>query len=129
MAIGFLFVSQFAAAGTKEPFKLIHVSDLNGMLKEKDAKVAIFDANTDDTRKKDGIIPGAKLLSSSKKYDTAKMLPSDKSTHLVFYCANEKCMASHAAADRAVHAGYKEVAVLSDGIQGWVKAGQSVEHP
>jgi rhodanese-related sulfurtransferase len=33
-------------------------------------------------------------------------------------------MASHAAARRAVKAGYKNVSVMSDGIVGWKEAGQ-----
>jgi len=37
-------------------------------------------------------------------------------------------MASHAAARRAVAAGYKNVAVMSDGIMGWADQHQSVRH-
>jgi rhodanese-related sulfurtransferase len=37
-------------------------------------------------------------------------------------------MASHAAARRAVAAGYKNVAVMSDGIQGWADMHQAVQH-
>jgi len=112
-----------AAAFAGEKFKLIKAGELASLLEKKDAKVAVFDANNEDTRKKDGVIPGAKLLSDHKGYDVAKTLPSEKDTKLVFYCANEKCMASHKAAERAVGAGYKDVAVMSDGIQGWVKQG------
>jgi rhodanese-related sulfurtransferase len=35
-------------------------------------------------------------------------------------------MASHAAARRAVKAGYKNVYVMADGIVGWKEAGQKV---
>jgi len=34
-------------------------------------------------------------------------------------------MASHAAARRAVKAGYKDVMVMSDGIVGWKEAGHA----
>ena len=37
-------------------------------------------------------------------------------------------MASHEAARRAVAAGYKNVAVMSDGIQGWADLHQPVRH-
>jgi rhodanese-related sulfurtransferase len=37
-------------------------------------------------------------------------------------------MASHEAARRAVAAGYKNVAVMSDGIQGWADMHQPVRH-
>jgi rhodanese-related sulfurtransferase len=114
----------FAIAGEKEPFALIHTSDLATLLKNESAKLAVYDVNTPEVRKENGVIPHAKLLGSSSKYDTAKELPSDRTTKLVFYCANTQCMASHKAADRAVKAGYKDVAVMADGIQGWKSAGQ-----
>jgi rhodanese-related sulfurtransferase len=38
-------------------------------------------------------------------------------------------MASHQAARRAVDAGYTDVSVMSDGIKGWIEAGQSVAKP
>ncbi len=37
-------------------------------------------------------------------------------------------MASHEAARRAVAAGYKNVAVMSDGIMGWADLHQPVRH-
>ncbi len=36
-------------------------------------------------------------------------------------------MASHEAARRAVGMGYAKVLVMTDGIDGWVRAGQPVE--
>jgi len=36
-------------------------------------------------------------------------------------------MASHAAARRAVEAGYTDVSVMADGIVGWKKAGMRAE--
>jgi rhodanese-related sulfurtransferase len=89
----------------------------------------ILDANGDKTRTEDGIIPGAKLLTSSSEYDIARELPAAKDSDLVFYCANTKCMASHSAASRAMNAGYTHVAVLADGIQGWKAAGQQTAKP
>jgi rhodanese-related sulfurtransferase len=38
-------------------------------------------------------------------------------------------MASHAAARRAVKAGYTQVSVMGDGLLGWKKAGQAVAKP
>jgi rhodanese-related sulfurtransferase len=113
-------------AATSEAFNLIHVADLQSMMDNSSQKLAIFDANSTDTRKTEGLIPGAKPLSSSSHYDVAKELPQDKSTTLVFYCANTACTASHAAASRAMNAGFKNVSVLADGIQGWKKSGKPV---
>ena len=93
------------------------------------AKQAVpVDANGQETRTKQGVIPGAVLLTSSSTYDV-KELPADKSSKLVFYCANQKCGASHQAAKRAMENGYTNVAVLPEGIAGWKQAGQPTAKP
>jgi rhodanese-related sulfurtransferase len=123
-----------APAGDKKAettFKMVSVDDvqrgLDGLKKDK-KPFAVFDANGKSTRDAKGIIPTAVLLPSSSSYDLA-LLPKDKATPTVFYCANEKCTASHTAAKRALEAGYSDVAVLSSGIAGWVGAGKATEKP
>lgn len=118
-----LMILGFAiSASASDKFKLIGTSQLSKMLAAKDAKTHVYDANNAETRSKYGSIPGAQLLSSSKDYALTE-LPADKNAALVFYCADTKCMASHKAAERAVTAQYTNVAVFSDGIIGWKKAG------
>jgi rhodanese-related sulfurtransferase len=107
----------------KDNFKLIHSKDLEGMIKTDSKNVFVFDANNEKTRKEFGSVPVAKLLESSGTYDVAKTLPANKTAKLVFYCSNEMCMASHDAAKRAAAAGYTDVSVMADGIQGWAKNG------
>ena len=93
------------------------------------AKAAIpVDANGKETRTKQGVIPGAVLLTSSSSYAVSE-LPADKNAKLVFYCANDKCSASTAAAKRALENGYTNVAVLPEGISGWKQAGQPTAKP
>ena len=111
---------------TEKSFGLINVPTAKVLLADPSAKVALFDANGVEYRKKQGTIPGATLLPSSANYP-ASVLPSDKTAKLIFYCANKKCMASHDAAKRAISLGYYDVAVLSDGIAGWQEAGEPVE--
>lgn len=122
--------SAAAKPAEKEPFKLVGVDDVAAKLeaqkKDKKVQFAVFDANGKETRQKEGVIPTAVLLPSSSEYDLA-LLPKDMATPVVFYCANEKCTASHTAAKRAAAAGHTDVAVLSPGIAGWVKAGKPVE--
>ncbi|MEK7692483.1 MAG: hypothetical protein AAB425_15820, partial [Bdellovibrionota bacterium] len=86
-----------------DPFKTLTITDLVKILKFSGNTFtpAIYDANVESTRENVGLIPGAKLLSSSKSYDLATTLPSDKKAPLVFYCANTQCTASHTAAKRA----------------------------
>ena len=112
-------------AEVADKLPLITVPVLDGMIAKGSAKV--FDANNVGTRQKMGVIPGATLLTDYNSYPLT-VLPADKAAQLVFYCANEQCMASHMAADRATGAGYTNVAVLSAGIAGWVSAGKQVTH-
>jgi len=119
------------APAAADPFKLVSVDDLAKQLDAKKAKtaaVAVFDANSKETRDTAGIIPTSVLLSSVADYDLA-LLPKDKASPVVFYCANEKCTASHTAAKRAATAGHTDVAVLGAGIKGWVAAGKAVDKP
>ena len=114
-------------AFAKTDFKFIRTDDLSNLVEKKSAHFYVFDANNEKTRTESGVIPGAKILDNLKATYVKTELPKDKKAKLVFYCANEQCTASHDAAKTAVKAGYKDVSVLSDGIQGWVKAGKPVE--
>jgi rhodanese-related sulfurtransferase len=89
-------------------------------------EVVPIDANSERTRKKMGIVPGAVLLSDSELFSLSE-LPPDKSKALVFYCANTRCNASHEAAGRALNAGYVNAKVMDEGIAGWVAAGKRVQ--
>ena len=75
------------SADTKVELKELHVADVVA-LQQKGAKPTLLDANGPGFRQKNGVIPGAKLLSSFDKYDVAKELPADKTAPLVFYCVN-----------------------------------------
>jgi rhodanese-related sulfurtransferase len=86
--------------------------------------IAVFDANGEETRRREGIVPGARLLSSSGRFDPATELPASKTTPLVFYCGNTECTASDGAAERAREAGWSDVSVMRAGIAGWRAAGK-----
>src|SRR5258708_35537343 len=73
-----------------DKFQIIHVADLVKLQADPNSHVQVFDANPPSTRERFGVIPGAHLLSSHDKYDVATELPKDKSTKLVFYCADFK---------------------------------------
>ena len=90
----------------------------------KDGKVIMVDANSEKTRKKLGVVPGARLLSSYSDFDV-KELNAKKSDTLVFYCHSEACGAAPAAAKIAADKGFK-VKVMKAGIVGWKKAGHAV---
>ena len=88
------------------------------------AGAVAVDANSERTRKKNGTVPDAIILTSSYKYDLAQ-LPEDKSKDLIFYCSNTNCTASDAAAERASTHGYENVHIMREGIKGWKDAGKA----
>ncbi len=106
-----------------EGFALIHVAELDKWMATEKGTLHIYDANNDKTREKNGIIPGATTLKSANEFSVAT-LPKNKDDKVVFYCANQQCMASHDAAKVAVRSGYNHVYVMADGIEGWKKAGK-----
>jgi len=69
-------------------FQLIHVDDLAKLMGDPNAHVRLFDADGPQVRKTEGMIPGARPLSSDSHYDVAEELPSNKNAKLVFYCHN-----------------------------------------
>ena len=84
------------------------------------------DANSESTRKKNGTLPNAVILSSSYKYDLAQ-LPSDKSKDLILYCSSTSCTASDSAAERAAANGYENIHIMREGIKGWKDAGKPTQ--
>ncbi len=119
----FAFVASISFANASESVKEISVTEISvtevqQFTNVKSANVAILDANNKDARADAGVVPGAILLTSYNQYALSE-LPADKNTTLVFYCYNSYCQASHAAAQRAISAGYKDARVMKAGIVGW----------
>ncbi|MBT8464603.1 MAG: rhodanese-like domain-containing protein [Myxococcales bacterium] len=113
-----------ASAEKSEPaMSVISVEDADKALQS--GAVAV-DANSEKTRKKNGTVPDAVILTSSYKYDLAQ-LPEDKSKDLIFYCSNTNCTASDAAAERASTNGYENVHIMREGIKGWKDAGKATK--
>jgi rhodanese-related sulfurtransferase len=113
--------TEAAPADTKEVIvPEISVEDADKALQ---AGAVAVDANSEDTRRENGTVPDAVILTSSYKYDLAQ-LPEDKNTDLIFYCSNTKCTASDAAAERASAHGYQNIQIMREGIKGWKAAGK-----
>jgi hypothetical protein len=86
LALGLVLMSGVAmSAESKEKFRLIEVPDLEALQK---SGITVLDANDEEFREKNGVIPGARLLSSYDRYDVQKELPADRDAPLVFYCSN-----------------------------------------
>jgi len=97
LSLGILLVGGIALAAdptmstsparADEKFRLIEIPDLES-LQQARPPVTVLDANDAEFREKNGVIAGAKLLSSFDHYDIQKELPADKNAPLVFYCSN-----------------------------------------
>jgi len=89
LAVGLLLCAGLAvAAEPQEKFRLIEVPELEALQKDTRTPVTVLDANDVEFRQKNGVIPGAKLLTSFKDYDLKKELPANHDAPLVFYCSN-----------------------------------------
>jgi Rhodanese-like domain len=88
VAIAFLLVLAAAVVlgcashRAHEPFSMVGMDEVQRMISE--PNVAIIDANTRETFQKNHL-PGARYYKSAP---FAQVLPADKSTRLVFYCAS-----------------------------------------
>ena len=116
--------SETTAAAEEAPLAQSSVEEVSAAIDARNNSIAVFDANHRETFDEHHV-PGAKWV----HYDdyAASELPADRAQHLVFYCANEECSASHVAARRAMEFGYTNVSVMGAGIQGWIAAGKPTE--
>lgn len=114
-----------ATALAADNLSFITVDDVDTQITKGTAQAV--DANGNATRKHEGVVPGAVLLTSFDGYALTE-LPSDKTKELVFYCMNTHCAASHQAAEKAIASGYTNVKVMPEGIAGWIKAGKKVQN-
>lgn len=114
--------SSASATPAASALREVPVAEASAMFEAGSA--APVDANSASTRESRGTVPGATLLSSGE-YALTELPDADL---LVFYCSNENCSASDRAAERARDAG-REVAVMRDGIAGWIEAGRPVARP
>jgi len=114
-------IAPYMACAEDNSFERLTVDQVEQKLNE--GNVFVFDNNSEKTYK-NGHLPNAKHVTPSKL--TAADLPADKDATLIFYCANEKCLACHDGAKAAVKLGYKNVFIMPAGIEGWKKAGKTI---
>jgi len=74
-----------AGAEVEDNIATMTVDELDRALAANQARPV--DCNSDKTRKRAGVVPGAILVTDDESY-AASELPADKTTKLVFYCAN-----------------------------------------
>ena len=115
------FVAQCENVGVQLPlWRALLASELV-TLQRNDKSLITFDVSSEQTRRQQGMIPGARALSSATQYDVALELPQERGHSVVFYCSDAGCTGAQQAAERAVAAGYRNVYVLPSGVAGWKK--------
>jgi hypothetical protein len=86
------FAADIASVVNNKPendnFQTIGVNELSRLMADRDAHVRIYDANGPGVRASEGMIPGARPLTSDDHYDVAQELPTNKNARIIFYCAN-----------------------------------------
>jgi rhodanese-related sulfurtransferase len=85
LALAALGLLPARARATDEPFRMLSVPEVAALLGAPDARV--YDANDRDQYAK-AHLPGATFV--SLKDLSARDLPAEKSTRLVFYCKNTR---------------------------------------
>jgi len=86
------FAADIASIVNNKPendnFQTLGVNELSRLIADPNAHVHIYDANGPGVRASEGMIPGARPLTSDDHYDVAQELPTNKNARIVFYCAN-----------------------------------------
>lgn len=83
-----LVLAALALAGCTKPSTVREASVAEVAAHVKANSATVCDANTEDFRAKQGIVPGAVLLASYNEYPLSQ-LPEDKARPVVFYCSNK----------------------------------------
>lgn len=96
--------------------KTISVKALNKQIQES-KPLTVIDFNSRISWMK-AHVPGANNI--NPEVFSISDLPNDKDAVLVFYCSNPMCRKAPNAARRAKKMGYKNVRVMSAGINGWL---------
>ncbi len=98
--------------------KTITPDAVQGLLRDRNAVVIDVNSAASFT---EAHVPGATRLDHDTYSDV--QLPPDKDTSIVFYCSGNLCRKAPHAARRASSMGYRDVRVMSAGINGWVARG------
>lgn len=118
LVTGFLFFAQ-AMSFAAEDYTYITTDELKSKM---DAGESLFLINAlSSVEFKELAIQGSINIPTSKMKEGNPLLPSDKSSLLIFYCKGPKCGKSREAADKAKALGYTNIMVYNEGLPAWAK--------
>ncbi len=110
-------VSFVSIAAADVEFKTIDTNQLKAMIDEK-KDFTLIDARTKEEYQEAHIVKAISI--PEKEFENSiSLLPSGKSSLLVFYCNGAKCGKSKKAAAKADAAGYKNILIYRDGFPVW----------
>lgn len=102
----------------------INMHQAEEMIGQKD--VYFVDANPQSVYE-NAHIKDAIFLDYTNAKNILVSLPQDKNAKLVFYCMNRYSHISSMAAKEVLDAGYKNVYIMIDGIEGWILSGREIQ--
>jgi hypothetical protein len=72
----------------QDNFQIIGINQLAKLMANPKSHVHVYDADGPGVRDSEGMILGARPLTSDDRYNVAEELPTNKRAKLVFYCHN-----------------------------------------
>ncbi len=127
---------QFAKQVKIGGYGIVSTEELKAWIDKKEPMLIVDTMPFEDSYKKNHL-PGAQQiefpieemnqLDDEKKADLEKLLGTDKTRKIVFYCGFTKCGRSHNAANWAVKLGYSNVWRYPGGIKAWLEADYPVQ--
>lgn len=105
-------------------FQLVTTNELKKMLDTNTEMVVVDARNSEEFQEVH--IKGAINIPEKQFSEHLDLLPTDKSTRIIFYCNGVKCGKSKKAAQKAVEIGYSNIFVYAEGMPVWEEMGMPI---
>ncbi len=112
------------AIANKDVYQVLDHAQLKTMVDADERNFLLVDARNPEEFK-EAHIPGSINIPQKKMETFLGLLPSDKTTQIIYYCNGVKCGKSKKAATKAIGLGYTNVWVYSEGMPVWEEMGYS----
>jgi len=109
---------------TDSGYELIDTAGLKNLI-DSGEEITVVDARNPEEYQ-EVHIKGAISIPEKKFSEHLRLLPTDKSVKVVFYCNGVKCGKSKKAAEKALEIGYKNVLVYAEGMPVWEENGMPI---
>ncbi|MCF8056792.1 MAG: rhodanese-like domain-containing protein [Desulfocapsa sp.] len=112
------------AIANNDAYQVLDHAQLKTMVDDDERNFLLVDARNPEEFK-EAHIPGSINIPQKKMENFLGLLPTDKTTQIIYYCNGVKCGKSKKAATKAIELGYTNVWVYSEGMPVWEEMGYS----